>query len=353
MSAIPECDVITAGFPCQDLSQVGRTKGISGSESSLINEVFRLLVSAPTKVRWLVLENVPFMLRLQRGRAIQEITQSASRLGWQWAYRTVDTRAFGLPQRRRRVILLASRSEDPRPILLGQDIHEIAFPVGKIGFAVSTGRRTSRTWLGRQFNPTTQRWIGTSNTFASCHLVSSKPSNRCPIDRRCGEAARVRCWLDRAGGRRTDRRSMSLALGWQRRQCAGRELACRSTLQRIWLQFRQRSCTVRLRSVARRRHRGVDGRSGQSTVSDWPIAIRSSSLASFLWNIRCIHFHSMRARASFQDWNIAAFVLMAASSVICVHTWKKQGDSRQKRSTRRQPNACPRRVAAITPESWP
>lgn len=44
--------------------------------------------------------------------------------GFSWAYRVVDTRAFGLPQRRHRVILLASRSEDPRPVLLDEDARE-------------------------------------------------------------------------------------------------------------------------------------------------------------------------------------------------------------------------------------
>jgi DNA (cytosine-5)-methyltransferase 1 len=124
LASIPDCDVITAGFPCQDLSQVGRTKGISGPESSLINEVLRLLQNASAQVKWLVLENVPFMLHLHKGRAIHEITRALTDLGWQWAYRTLDTRAFGLPQRRRRLFLLASRTEDPRPALLGVDAGE-------------------------------------------------------------------------------------------------------------------------------------------------------------------------------------------------------------------------------------
>ena len=38
-------------------------------------------------------------------------------LGWRWAYRLVDARAFGLPQRRQRVILVASRRHDPRTVL--------------------------------------------------------------------------------------------------------------------------------------------------------------------------------------------------------------------------------------------
>jgi DNA (cytosine-5)-methyltransferase 1 len=121
---LPSCDVVTAGFPCQDLSQVGRVKGIAGSHSSLIAEVFRLLESADERVKWLVLENVPFMLRLHEGQAIDSITKTLTGLGWKWAYRTIDARAFGPPQRRRRVILLASREFDPRPVLLASDAGE-------------------------------------------------------------------------------------------------------------------------------------------------------------------------------------------------------------------------------------
>ena len=39
----PDSDLLTAGFPCTDLSQAGLTKGFAGSNSSLIRDVFRLL----------------------------------------------------------------------------------------------------------------------------------------------------------------------------------------------------------------------------------------------------------------------------------------------------------------------
>ena len=61
------------------------------------------------------------MLQLKRGKAMRYLVDELERLGFMWAYRVVDTRAFGLPQRRQRVILLASRTEDPRPALFGQD----------------------------------------------------------------------------------------------------------------------------------------------------------------------------------------------------------------------------------------
>lgn len=121
LGELPECDVLTAGFPCQDLSQVGRRQGISGPNSGLIDVVLHLLRKARPGPTWLVLENVPFMLSLDGGRAINQIVTALEAMGFMWAYRTVDARAFGLPQRRRRVVILASRIKDPRPALLGVD----------------------------------------------------------------------------------------------------------------------------------------------------------------------------------------------------------------------------------------
>jgi DNA (cytosine-5)-methyltransferase 1 len=115
--------IICAGFPCQDLSQAGKTAGIRGAKSRLINEVFRLIDSS-SPATWLLIENVPFMLHLKRGAAISHIISQLERRGFRWAYRVIDTRAFGLPQRRRRVLLLASQSLDPRPVLLNQDAGE-------------------------------------------------------------------------------------------------------------------------------------------------------------------------------------------------------------------------------------
>ncbi len=102
--ALPPADIVAAGFPCQDLSQAGRTAGIAGSQSSLVAQVFRLIEEPSHTPKWLVLENVPFMLQLDRGEAMRFLTRSLVERGYTWAYRVVDTRAFGLPQRRRRDI---------------------------------------------------------------------------------------------------------------------------------------------------------------------------------------------------------------------------------------------------------
>ncbi len=113
-------ELVAAGFPCQDLSQAGRTAGITGARSGLVDEVFRL-VTRRRGPRWLLMENVPFMLQLGRGAAMRHITDALEDLGYMWAYRVVDARAFGLPQRRQRVVMLASRTDDPREVLFSQD----------------------------------------------------------------------------------------------------------------------------------------------------------------------------------------------------------------------------------------
>lgn len=112
-------DLVTAGFPCVDLSQVGPRSGLDGKSSGLIRHVLKVVGSS--NVKHLLLENVPFMLRLGKGAAMKEIARSLEEAGFAWAYRTLDARSFGIPQRRSRVVVFASRERDPRPVML-QDV---------------------------------------------------------------------------------------------------------------------------------------------------------------------------------------------------------------------------------------
>lgn len=112
-------DLLAAGFPCQDLSQAGKTGGIFGRRSGLIRSVFGLI--SESKPPWVLIENVPFLLRLDGGRGIAYIVRKLEALRYRWAYRIVDTRAFGLPHRRERFFLLASRDGDPAACLLTEN----------------------------------------------------------------------------------------------------------------------------------------------------------------------------------------------------------------------------------------
>lgn len=143
LKALPKVDIVAGGFPCQNLSLVGDNTGIFGAQSGLISEVFRLVKSKRNSPKWLILENVPFMLWHQKGHAVRHVTQSLSEMGFRWAYRVVDARSFGLPQRRRRVIFVASRTEDPCSVLFCDDAGDRALPDdGKVscGFYWTEGR---------------------------------------------------------------------------------------------------------------------------------------------------------------------------------------------------------------------
>jgi DNA (cytosine-5)-methyltransferase 1 len=115
-----EIDLLTAGFPCQDLSQAGMTAGISGKRSSLVDHVFRLLDRRRVPV--VVLENVSFMLQLDRGAAMNSLTTAFEERGYRWAYRTVNSLSF-LPQRRERVFFVASICDlEPEKVLFADDV---------------------------------------------------------------------------------------------------------------------------------------------------------------------------------------------------------------------------------------
>lgn len=82
LRGVPEgTELLIGGFPCQDLSQAGTTRGIDGPRSGLVREALRL--AASRKVPWLVLENVPFMLSLGKGRALEVILGNLEELGYQ------------------------------------------------------------------------------------------------------------------------------------------------------------------------------------------------------------------------------------------------------------------------------
>ena len=144
LKSIGDVDLVTAGFPCQDLSQAGRTAGIRGRQSGLVAQVFRLLDASKRVPRWLLLENVSFMLQLDRGQGMRFLVDQLESRGFIWAYRVVDTLAFGLPQRRQRVILLASQTEDPREILFADDAAPVSTEFSKdfwCGFYWTEGLR--------------------------------------------------------------------------------------------------------------------------------------------------------------------------------------------------------------------
>jgi DNA (cytosine-5)-methyltransferase 1 len=108
-----EPDCVVFGSPCQDLSVAGRRAGISGSRSSLFYEAIRVVkeireVTNGEYPKWVVWENVAGALSSNRGDdfgAVLDEMAGAGAVGIEWA--VLDAQYFGVPQRRRRVFVVA------------------------------------------------------------------------------------------------------------------------------------------------------------------------------------------------------------------------------------------------------
>lgn len=98
-------ELVCGGFPCTDLSNAGQRRGLAGEHSGLWFE-FRRVV-AELHPQWVLIENVPGLLSSAGGRDMGTILANLADLGYGWAYRVLDSRHFGVPQRRRRVFIVA------------------------------------------------------------------------------------------------------------------------------------------------------------------------------------------------------------------------------------------------------
>ena len=105
----PPVDVMVGGFPCQDLSVAGQRKGFTGERSVLAFEFLR--IAEAIKPRWLVLENVPGLLSSNKGLDFQRLLSEVAACGYGVGYRCLDARYWGVPQRRRRIFIVARRAE--------------------------------------------------------------------------------------------------------------------------------------------------------------------------------------------------------------------------------------------------
>lgn len=107
----PPIALLVGGTPCQSFSLAGLRGGLADDRGNLALEFFRL--ADRLRPRWLVWENVPGVLSSGGGRDFGSILGAMEKLGYGWAYRTLDAqyvRVDGLeravPQRRRRVFVV-------------------------------------------------------------------------------------------------------------------------------------------------------------------------------------------------------------------------------------------------------
>jgi DNA (cytosine-5)-methyltransferase 1 len=117
VSQIPDHDILVGGFPCQDYSvatTLKNSKGLIGKKGVLWWSIHKILTEKVNKPKYLFLENVDRLLISpsgQRGRDFAIILKSLNDLGYAVEWRIINAAEFGMPQRRRRVFILAYHQE--------------------------------------------------------------------------------------------------------------------------------------------------------------------------------------------------------------------------------------------------
>ena len=135
-SKVEPVDIITFGSPCQDMSVAGRRDGLDGSRSSLFYEAVRIIkemrcATGGKYPRYIVWENVPGAFSSNKGEDFKAVLEAVIGIvqpdtqvpmpekarwpyadlylgdRWSVAYRTLDAQYWGIPQRRRRIYLVA------------------------------------------------------------------------------------------------------------------------------------------------------------------------------------------------------------------------------------------------------
>lgn len=145
---IPPVDVITGGSPCQDLSVAGNRAGLAGERSGLFMEMIRIIKEMRDATidnghlpRYMVWENVPGALSSNNGEDFRAVLEETARIAepdaiiprpdrkwsnsgcvmgrrWSIAWRVHDAQFWGVPQRRRRIALVADFAGRSAPEIL-------------------------------------------------------------------------------------------------------------------------------------------------------------------------------------------------------------------------------------------
>src|SRR5690554_4235785 len=107
-------DIISGGFPCQDISVAGKMAGIKGKRSGLWSEMFRIIRNI--RPQYIIIENSPALLI----RGFEKVLCDLSEIGYDAEWQVISNISFGYPHKRERLYAIAY----PHQIQLQSDICE-------------------------------------------------------------------------------------------------------------------------------------------------------------------------------------------------------------------------------------
>jgi DNA (cytosine-5)-methyltransferase 1 len=114
-STIPPFDILCAGFPCQPFSNAGQHLGFQDQRGVLFFQIMKIVEHHHPN--YLFFENVPALITHNNGHTFQTIISLMEQMGYSVAYKKVTCSDYGIPQMRKRVLLVGVRRGDPKTLL--------------------------------------------------------------------------------------------------------------------------------------------------------------------------------------------------------------------------------------------
>ena len=109
---LPKIDLVTFGFPCQDISIAGQQKGLSGSRSGLFDQAIRII--SWCKPKYFIFENVKHLFSINQGKDFEYILRTVADIGYNAQWQLINT-SWWLPQNRERIYFIGYPGKKSRP----------------------------------------------------------------------------------------------------------------------------------------------------------------------------------------------------------------------------------------------
>lgn len=110
---LPDFDCLVGGFPCQAFSGAGKRRGFADTRGTLFFDLAR--IAKEKRPRLCVFENVKGLLSHDGGRTFTTIVATLDELGYDCQWQVLNSKDFGVPQNRERVIIVGHLRGTPRP----------------------------------------------------------------------------------------------------------------------------------------------------------------------------------------------------------------------------------------------
>lgn len=147
---VGECSILEGGFPCQGFSLANSKRSMEDSRNFLYLECVRIIREALPKT--FMLENVPGLVSMEKGKVLRMICNDLANSGYQVSWDIHNAADFGVPQNRRRVIIIGSRND----LMAFPDHGEKCGCGPQFHIGGAAGPITHPEWFLKKYSETTQ-----------------------------------------------------------------------------------------------------------------------------------------------------------------------------------------------------